>query len=1184
MDKVVLTEKLADSAVTDIKLADGSVVTGKISDLAVTGEKIANATITEIKLADGAVITAKVTDGAITEIKLADGSVSLSKLSGLMCLTGEILKKNGFNWECAPDIGSTGFVATITDGDGITNTGTATDPILNANTDNVTIEITSDTIQLKDGGVTSVKIADGTIVNDDVSALAGIEWSKIDKAGSNLTDIATRNLSDLINRLAQYVEITDTGNYFSATDTEGTLQEIGGNYFKNNGNSFGTSGIIGTNDNNRFEIETNGTTKLTVLPNGNVGIGTNNPQKNLTISTLSRPYLRLENTDQGFNYAGTSTWGEIQFYGKTFNANPSFIKASISAAYNVGDGNLVFSPSINGNNAEEKMRLTSTGLGIGTTSPQTGLHISGGLGSGSTIRLKNTGASNYWDIMPGVSGVSHDYLNILSSGSSKLVINGSGYVGIGTTNPIAKLTILDGNQTTNNDGSPTFMLQNSVNTNLKLYMGTNSTIGVDGSIFIQGVRSGYSYSIPILLAPQGGNVAIGTASPFGKLHSYVSNSAVTAVSYNGYFENLATNTTTDGINKYGLYVTSTGSFTGSGGTATNNYGIYVNTPTGADNNYAAVFTGGDVGIGTTSPQAKLNLSGTSAEGVLLSTNATASGNTLHANSPFLKFSGSIWGFNPGCCGPEKKDIMAQLAGINGQNERYKLSFSSSDFSEFLYFDGTSGNIVQNQSLDLIGDLSGPGIQRRWNLLVNNGYFRELGQWADGEGSIQLLITVSSKTSAHSGTNTYLIQGGYGKYSTNWSEVIPLYEGLGHGNGTTGFKLLVKRESSQVAYSIAVGIPSGLATKTLQITANELKGGMDFTDTSSAGQQIYSSESTFYSINNLIVGGNVGIGTNTPVSLFSAGSSSQFQVNSSGAIISATGIASSGTITLSSLTGCASGLQTDGSGIVSCLPSDVSLKNSVENISTPLQKILGLHGVSYKWNNPELYGAETEFGLIAQEVEQVAPELVFTMGNGLKGVKYNQLGALLLEGIKEQQSEISTLNSKIEELKAEFNAFGVDPVIPTSGGPAPVESSIPLTETLFTESEGFLTTEKGLKTLQKISSNGIVSQSAEDFVLELLNETGFKILSGRETLFAVNASGKINLKETPNGSTGQGVINAGETSVTIFNSSISSASRIFVSPDTFVTYKVSSKIPGISFTIEIETVQVTPVTFDYFIVN
>jgi hypothetical protein len=67
-----------------------------------------------------------------------------------------------------------------------------------------------------------------------------------------------------------------------------------------------------------------------------------------------------------------------------------------------------------------------------------------------------------------------------------------------------------------------------------------------------------------------------------------------------------------------------------------------------------------------------------------------------------------------------------------------------------------------------------------------------------------------------------------------------------------------------------------------------------------------------------LGGNVGIGNSAPTSLFSVGSSSQFQVNSSGAIAAATGITSSGTITFSGITA-ASGtecLQVNTSGVVS----------------------------------------------------------------------------------------------------------------------------------------------------------------------------------------------------------------------------------------------------------------------------
>ncbi|MFZ2969753.1 MAG: hypothetical protein WA063_01245 [Minisyncoccia bacterium] len=139
----------------------------------------------------------------------------------------------------------------------------------------------------------------------------------------------------------------------------------------------------------------------------------------------------------------------------------------------------------------------------------------------------------------------------------------------------------------------------------------------------------------------GGLVGIGTVSPSGRLHSYISGSAVTASQYTGYFENLATNTTTDAINKYGAYITSTGAFTGSTGTATNNYGLYVNTPTGADNNYAAVFAGGNVGIGTTSPQQKLTLGSASNFAVEMTVPASPSatpttGGTLTAGTYYYK--------------------------------------------------------------------------------------------------------------------------------------------------------------------------------------------------------------------------------------------------------------------------------------------------------------------------------------------------------------------------------------------------------------------------------------------------------------------------------------------------------------------------------------------------------------------
>lgn len=68
-------------------------------------------------------------------------------------------------------------------------------------------------------------------------------------------------------------------------------------------------------------------------------------------------------------------------------------------------------------------------------------------------------------------------------------------------------------------------------------------------------------------------------------------------------------------------------------------------------------------------------------------------------------------------------------------------------------------------------------------------------------------------------------------------------------------------------------------------------------------------------------GEVGIGTTSPSSLFSVGTSSQFQVSSGGAVAAATGISSSGTITFSSLNTAGGILTTNGSGVVTSIAGD-----------------------------------------------------------------------------------------------------------------------------------------------------------------------------------------------------------------------------------------------------------------------
>lgn len=91
-------------------------------------------------------------------------------------------------------------------------------------------------------------------------------------------------------------------------------------------------------------------------------------------------------------------------------------------------------------------------------------------------------------------------------------------------------------------------------------------------------------------------------------------------------------------------------------------------------------------------------------------------------------------------------------------------------------------------------------------------------------------------------------------------------------------------------------------------------------------------------------------------------------------------------------------------------SDKRLKKDIKNIPDALNKLLKLNGVTYNWKDEER-GEDTEAGVIAQEVEEVLPEIVKTKEDGYKGVQYERLIPLLIEAIKEQQIQINKLTGE-----------------------------------------------------------------------------------------------------------------------------------------------------------------------------
>jgi|GEM_PF-5419185 len=110
---------------------------------------------------------------------------------------------------------------------------------------------------------------------------------------------------------------------------------------------------------------------------------------------------------------------------------------------------------------------------------------------------------------------------------------------------------------------------------------------------------------------------------------------------------------------------------------------------------------------------------------------------------------------------------------------------------------------------------------------------------------------------------------------------------------------------------------------------------------------------------------------------------------------------------------ASGTITASAGIT--CPSDIRYKKEVKELDNTLANVMNMRGVSYFWKQNEFpskeFTADKQIGVIAQEVEKIYPELVFTDKDGYKAVDYTRLAPILLEAIKAQQEEIEALKSK-----------------------------------------------------------------------------------------------------------------------------------------------------------------------------
>ena len=107
------------------------------------------------------------------------------------------------------------------------------------------------------------------------------------------------------------------------------------------------------------------------------------------------------------------------------------------------------------------------------------------------------------------------------------------------------------------------------------------------------------------------------------------------------------------------------------------------------------------------------------------------------------------------------------------------------------------------------------------------------------------------------------------------------------------------------------------------------------------------------------------------------------------------------------------LKVHGGDVIAFFSSDERLKDNVKPITDPINKILQIGGYTFKWNEKQNTYNGNDIGVIAQEIEEVLPEVVEERENGYKAVKYQKIVPLLIEAIKDQQKQINELKKIIK---------------------------------------------------------------------------------------------------------------------------------------------------------------------------
>jgi hypothetical protein len=110
----------------------------------------------------------------------------------------------------------------------------------------------------------------------------------------------------------------------------------------------------------------------------------------------------------------------------------------------------------------------------------------------------------------------------------------------------------------------------------------------------------------------------------------------------------------------------------------------------------------------------------------------------------------------------------------------------------------------------------------------------------------------------------------------------------------------------------------------------------------------------------------------------------------------------------------------GTGLVGTCVSDRRYKKDITPFTPVLNQLTALQPVHYFWRAADFpqqhFGDSRAYGLIAQDVEDVLPELVVTNEDGFKAVDYTKLPLLTIQAVKELKAEKDALTRRVSELE------------------------------------------------------------------------------------------------------------------------------------------------------------------------